>query len=692
MYPAMASLTSAAPSKQQLFFDFLAARDLEQYAPILQEHGIDTLGIFSHLKKEHLSEFNIPTVPSLALLSAVSELTALTRVNDLPVAAAVALNPQPSMNPQPSAKGATKEDSRSNTNQTRNQELSLEERIAARAGWRGQIFVKTLTGKTITCSVQSSTTLKQLTHIIQDKEGIPTDQQRVIFAGNQISRSPDMFNPSWGFYRMPTDEEQQQQQQQQRHGGLIEIVLHAGSPEFKKRATNWQRNLLEIEEFMNRTLSYYNIPKEASLHLVLRLRGGCIASPVPATFGSQHFLSTPGGQFLKKSYDHAAATSKNQCASSSLALRLGGKAALTLDAMPVWNICSGLNEKQRQALTTFMDVRYNTAHTHESKPTNDFRITLLRQDLTSTIGELATKTLEHCFQQDYDTIRMRRVTASDTHEEGECVAFHTDFSRRTMQIALNDPDEYNGGLLVFATSTGFVVPKRTAGSFTIHNYKSVHGVTSMTRGVRYSLFLCNTVVEKEKKVSCDAIDNEEVELVARLTQHVVQEVDFFARAVAVLQQMDDESLASIVGNEYRPWFETGGQVDEHTAYPSLAVEIVSKVHMLRPLVFATASSTKRVAATSVADLVVDVRKQQLFMEKVLGSNILGGALDVESTVCEYLDFLREAGSVCGGHSEALMEPSLVVDVVWHVHMQMFRGSVYGGDSIRIAGRLVDHAF
>jgi len=340
-----------------------------------------------------------------------------------------------------------------------------------------------------------------------------------------------------------------------------------------------------------------------------------------------------------------------------------------------------------------MDTRYKTAQTHEPKPpTNDFRITLLRQDLTSIIGELATTTLEHCFQQDYDTIRMRRVTANETHKEGECVAFHTDFSRRTMQIALNDPDEYDGGLLVFATSTGFVVPKRTAGSFTIHNYKSVHGVTSMTSGARYSLFLCKTttVVEEAEESRHEA--KEEGELVARLTQHVLQELDFCARAVALLQQMNDDGLALIVKNEYQAWFETDGKVEEHTAYPSLAVEIVSKVHMLRPLLFATALSTKRVAATSVQHLVRDVRKQQLFMDKVLGCKCLGGDLDVESTVLEYLAFLREVGSACGGQLEEAMEPSLVVDVVWHVHMQLFRGSVYGGDSIRIAGRLVDHEF
>ena len=121
---------------------------------------------------------------------------------------------------------------------------------------------------------------------------------------------------------------------------------------------------------------------------------------------------------------------------------------------------------------------------HRARAALDFKKPLTRREASSRLGAKVYGSLEALFSSHggrVDKIVLRRSAAL-----GQCIKFHTDVDHKTFQLCLND--DFDGGDLVFAADDKFVKPRRPAGSYTVHNDRVAHGVSTLERGVRYALF------------------------------------------------------------------------------------------------------------------------------------------------------------------------------------------------------------
>lgn len=320
-----------------------------------------------------------------------------------------------------------------------------------------QIRVKSLTGKTVLLEVEGSDYVYQIKERIQDKEGIPPDQQRLIHAGYQLEDHYDLAS-----YKIM-------------NGSVIHMVLRLRGmiSTFTTLETEigendamggWTRFLLGGPQ----PTDFTPLEEKYSKYKTRKTYFSEATSPVLSPAQRKACIKFMDHMWSKVHFEGGGSEGN------------GGDLKLVFEPAAIHMLLT------RQP-SSFIEIG---AEINKNAVTDLFQLHTIPRDC---------KIVMRC-------TRGPTLGAIGWHFDGL-------YASTTVQLVLNDESEYVGGRLCFYVNSrqGLEIPKRDAGHLTVHDREVLHAVTQLESGTRYSLFVvdkANGLGETDVvEISLDDVNN-----------------------------------------------------------------------------------------------------------------------------------------------------------------------------------------
>jgi len=328
-----------------------------------------------------------------------------------------------------------------------------------------EIYVKTLTGKTLTFMVSPFNTIEEVKLKVQDKQGIPPDQQRLIYSGLQLDTKYTV-----GDYYIQKD-------------STLHLVLRLRGMISTFSSIDTSNPLIKYLMMTDEERANSSVP-------INELRKAAKSNNARAfqTFHYQEdadILAAPQRgilcEFLSWVWDKTAAEGLVSLGGRESSGRVDMRMVLSPDQLvAVRFVC----KFTIISVTKFTHLRYHQMQVLSSLDSSTSAYSICKKLCSLFWGVRGNPS-----RADSGHVKIAlRMTCGPTNS---CIDFHCDgsYATSTSQIPLNSPSEYKGGKLCFFVNDQVHEIPRVPGSVVQHPPNVLHGVTSVTEGVRKSLFI-----------------------------------------------------------------------------------------------------------------------------------------------------------------------------------------------------------